>query len=1207
MIRRFEILLLCTSALAGLSLAGIVVPAGEAAAQSPVVNRWDYASQGKSDWQVKTSRIAVGENTEKAQSDADPGGVGFSISVDGERLVGDDTVGDTQRRTDIALSNVDIQIKFDGLDVRPILNVATTDLRHSYGAGERIRFNVTTNYPGWIRRAEVRIYDAETAVIERPLEVVAVVGTGEGTTWTMPASGSGEYIYVLRVYDDKGRFDETVPLKVRRTGRNLEGHATSPAGLPVSAGRGEDRTATRNIPIYGGSITVFGRNVPDGHEVSALGETIPTDATGAFVMQRILPPGEHDIDVSVTGRRDGKLAFSRQVNIPENEWFYVGLADLTAGRRIGSKHVVDAAPGEFDRNYAKGRLAFYLKGKIKGRYLLTASADTGEEKVENLFRNLDDKGPQDLLRRIDPDRYYPVYGDGSTAIEDAPTDGKFYIRLERDGSHVMWGRYKTTIQGTEFARNQRQLYGAHGLYRSQTTTRHGDARVGVEAYVSRPGTLPQRDNMRGTGGSAYFLSRQDVNRGSETITIEVRDEVSGMVLSRRPLRYGQDYEINYVQGVVLLKQPLASSAGREDIVAGEAINGNAQYLVVQYEFTPALGEVKGYSSGGRGEAWVTDNVRIGASGINEQTGAASQKVIAGDVHVRLGKNSYVEGEVARTDGPGFSSTSSINGGLTLTEQGTAGRRNRKAMAERAKVQLDLQDLGLAKKGAVGAYYERRDGGFSSLGYNTLRDQRIFGAAGDVELRDDVRFKLKYKNYWSDNGQTEQEGVGEVEYDWDEAWTVGVGLKLTDVTIPGLAIRDGGRADVGVKVAHKFDDDHSLYVFGQGTARRTGNISRNDRGGIGGEVRVSDKIGLSGEVSYGTLGWGGLAAVSYDPTPEDRNYFGYKLDPERSLSLGRPLVGTDYGRFVIGAKHKYSESVSGFAENNYDAFGVRQSLTSTYGVVYTPTPLWAISGGVEYGEIQDPTGLGDIERTAPSLSVVYKDGDLLNWRFKSEVRFEDSGDPRKDRNTYLAAAGFSVATDDDWRFLTGIDAVISDSNQASLLDGDYVKGSVGYAYRPVEHDWVNGLFKFIFIYDLPGPDQVDLFGNKLGPAQRSFILSADANIDITPYLTVGAKYGFRIGEVSQTRSAKDFVASSAHLAVLRADMHIVKSWDFLLEARVLHTPEIETTNFGLVTGVYRHLNDNLKLGVGYNFGRFSDDVSDLTHDDGGVFVNVVGKF
>jgi hypothetical protein len=42
-------------------------------------------------------------------------------------------------------------------------------------------------------------------------------------------------------------------------------------------------------------------------------------------------------------------------------------------------------------------------------------------------------------------------------------------------------------------------------------------------------------------------------------------------------------------------------------------------------------------------------------------------------------------------------------------------------------------------------------------------------------------------------------------------------------------------------------------------------------------------------------------------------------------------------------------------------------------------------------------------------------------------------------------------------------------------------------------------------------------------------------------------------------------------------------------------------------ICRHVGDNFKVGVGYNFGRFSGDLRDLTLDDEGVFLNVLGTF
>jgi hypothetical protein len=184
------------------------------------------------------------------------------------------------------------------------------------------------------------------------------------------------------------------------------------------------------------------------------------------------------------------------------------------------------------------------------------------------------------------------------------------------------------------------------------------------------------------------------------------------------------------------------------------------------------------------------------------------------------------------------------------------------------------------------------------------------------------------------------------------------------------------------------------------------------------------------------------------------------------------------------------------------------------------------------------------------------------------------------------------------------------------DTDYLEASIGYAYRPVDNDRLNALFRYTWLYDMPGNNQLvsGATGDLFAPAQRSHILSLDVDYDLLPWLTVGAKYGFRYGEVknrtddgSGTGFEEDWQVSSAHLGILRADLHVVKNWDVMLEGRVMHMPEAQTTDLGALAAVYRHLGDNFKVGLGYNFGRFSDDMRDLTFNDQGAFVNVIAKF
>ena len=45
--------------------------------------------------------------------------------------------------------------------------------------------------------------------------------------------------------------------------------------------------------------------------------------------------------------------------------------------------------------------------------------------------------------------------------------------------------------------------------------------------------------------------------------------------------------------------------------------------------------------------------------------------------------------------------------------------------------------------------------------------------------------------------------------------------------------------------------------------------------------------------------------------------------------------------------------------------------------------------------------------------------------------------------------------------------------------------------------------------------------------------------------------------------------------------------------------------GALVAVYRYLGEHLKVGAGYNFTDFSDDLTDLSYDHQGVFINMIG--
>ena len=1162
---------------------------------------------------------AIASNASKpvaAQSGAARNPTAFKISVDGAVV---DKSGQVQtinapRRTDVGLSAVDIQVKFDGLEVKPVLAVDAMPM-----VGGQVSFRTSANYPDYISRAELRILRADGGQSE-PVAVVPVTINGQAA-WVVPA-GDAELAYVLRVYDANGRFDETAPRALAGSGDR--------AGFDPSA----DAALIRTIPVSGGAVTVYGRGVPSGYVVEAFNETIGLDAERSFVVQRILPAGDHQVDVALVGAgdKDG-LQFSRAINIPDNDWFYVALADLTVGLRTGDPGIEVVRPGDYERVYSKGRLAFYLKGKIKGEYLLTAAADTDERELGQLFGGLGERDPKAVLHQLDPDAYYPVYGDDSTLVDDAPTSGKFYVRLERGDSHVMWGNYRTSISGTEFLRSERALYGANAVYQSEDSTAFGERRTAATLYAALPDTLPQWEEFLATGGSAYFLGRQNISAGSETLSIELRDAITGRVIQRQTLSYGRDYSIDYLQGVVILKQPLSWQTGTSGPVRDGAMGGSTVYLTAQYAFVPGVGDVDGYVYGGRAQHWLTDAVRVGVTGMSVTTGTTAQIGVGADIALRYSPDTYLRAEIARSEGPGFGRSLSGDGGLTWGHEGTSGSADRTATAWRLEGQLGLGDLGTGLDGKIGAYVDNREAGFASLSTQTDTEQWFWGLYGEVALTDQVMLAGRYDDFADGKGQRKRQGEASASWQLDEYWKASAGLTFTQLLSPqatqsSKAGYDGSRADAGIRIEHQWNEQTRFYGFGQATLGLSGDISRNDRVGLGAEVRVNSALTISGEVSYGTHGLGALAGVGFDPNADEHYYLGYRLDPSRSQNLldkTFDLVGQDGGSVVFGLKRRLNEVASAYAETSYDMFGAKRSLAQTYGILMRPDSLWTIDVGLVAGHVRDTTidpGTGreraDFDRYAPSLSLAYVDEEAgIKAHGRAEVRIEQSSDASRDQSTYLFVGGLSWQTSQDWRFVANLDAVVSDATgtQAGFQDTHYLETTLGYAYRPVDNDRLNALFRYSWLYDMPGNNQRigGATGDLFAPAQRSHILSLDVDYDLLPWLTVGAKYGFRYGEVKQriggagTGFQDSWQLSSAHLGILRADLHVIKSWDLLLEGRVMHMPEAQTTDLGALAAVYHHLGDNFKVGVGYNFGQFSDDLRDLTFNDRGAFFNLVAKF
>ena len=121
-----------------------------------------------------------------------------------------------------------------------------------------------------------------------------------------------------------------------------------------------------------------------------------------------------------------------------------------------------------------------------------------------------------------------------------------------------------------------------------------------------------------------------------------------------------------------------------------------------------------------------------------------------------------------------------------------------------------------------------------------------------------------------------------------------------------------------------------------------------------------------------------------------------------------------------------------------------------------------------------------------------------------------------------------------------------------------------------------------------------------------MVSVDAIYDLNKNWTLGGKLGGRFSD-SAVDATASFEDNDAWLAVINARFHVTHKWDILMEARRLEANQADFSETGVLIAGYRHVGNNLKIGLGYNFGEFSDELTDLTLDDRGPFINLIAKF
>ena len=283
--------------------------------------------------------------------------------------------------------------------------------------------------------------------------------------------------------------------------------------------------------------------------------------------------------------------------------------------------------GDSGLNRAGARAALFLQGKVKGSYLLTLALDTEQ-----------DPGRQ-YMRDIQPDEFYPVYGDASVKEFGAQSYNRLYVRIDKGRNYFLYGDYVTPAptQARQLGGYLRSLTGAVQHFENRT--------VQANAFVSQTRITQVVDELRGLGISGpYQLSQPNARMNSERIDILTRDRNQPeRVLKIMPLTRFSDYTMEPFTGRILLRQPLPSLDAEFNPVS----------LRITYEVEPQDAP-QAWVYGADAQVRVSSFAEVGGAVIQDDNPLNGRQIYTLNASTRLGRNTQLvaEGALTNTDSLG---------------------------------------------------------------------------------------------------------------------------------------------------------------------------------------------------------------------------------------------------------------------------------------------------------------------------------------------------------------------------------------------------------------------------------------------------------------------------------------------------------------------------------------------------------------------------
>lgn len=942
-------------------------------------------------------------------------------------------------------------------------------------------------------------------------------------------------------------------------------------GRRLAAGESVPRLSVtlppRDTRLASTRLTLAGTTEP-GNRVEINGVAVTVGPDGRFAETVELPRGKSRLVIRVVDPAGHAGSIERDVEVSKHELFLLAFADGKLSQLSGRGNLEGAGLDEADELFVEGRLAFYLRGTIAGKYLITAAFDSGSGESEALFGDLDEEEQRRLLTHLDPDRFYPVYGDSSTVVYDVESQGKFYLALDSETIHLVVGNYPLSLSDNELAGYRRTLYGGHFTYRSAARTAFGDPDTEVVLFGADVRQAHIHDELRTTGGSLYYLSRRDVVEGSEEVTLTVRDENSGLLLSRERQQRDVDYTIKYEEGRLMFHRPLASVVQGGTLVAPQPLAGHSVFVEVDYEIH--LDDFEKSAGGARVRRQLGERVAVGGTYIEDELEGGAYELGAGDTELRIGQHSRVSAELAESEGADARVFTSDDGGLTYQTAVASGSREGSAW----KIAADL-DLGewfsRPERYRVKLYAKELEPGFSSGGNSQEQGTRKSGVLGSFELGAHDVLALRHEREERSGatallpGAVHETSLASLQWRHERRrWGIATELFGSDSEdAAGAKLQESrfGATRLWSKLTDKLraELEHQQTLSG----------SDNDRTGLALLVQALPALAVELRGSDGDRGSAAQAGAVLD-LGESSIYLTERLSEDPTGSRATTTI--------LGSRTELGPSSRVYSEYQLENSPRGERAVSLLGL----QRQWDPGPGFRFrlsGELADvAAGSSPTRRSALATSLSYASDERWRVTTRNELRREDGS---ADRTQFLTHSQLDLRLNPDFTLLGRYRYGKTLDDDLDVTEARLDERSLGLALRPTTNDRLNSLARYTRLSDLRP------FGaaGELRNEREMEVFSVETLFQVNRRVEWFSKGAARI----QTEGVDDLprVESETLLAIQRLNYRLERPLELGLEYRVLEQQLADDQRRGWLGELSWRMMPRLRFGVGYNFTDFSD--------------------